>query len=343
MNLQPYTFRIDLPQESRCSTSENPDHKRQREEWESQMEEVKKQKTGVETTLALAVETSKRYLHESEELRKQINAMHESCDACKTKDANNQTLKNTILWMQKMDNKGDQDLKGFLHGLTTEKLELETEIDRFRGEMKSLKDLNESLEQKIASRDLLSFQSNDETEKLREENIALREQVKSLTEKYSALVQKTSTSSTLVALQESFNKLQENFNSFIPGSGSIQASSDDVGSHATSSKSLPVSPECMSEQPTAADIPLMKKHLEDRIFTLTGFKKRPEGVAVEVVIDVAPRGDAKNYRKGILESVSKVQGANTYIKCNVRSCTKLYSMPVASLEKVVREWIVFMQ
>jgi len=99
----------------------------------------------------------------------------------------------------------------------------------------------------------------------------------------------------------------------------------------------------MSEQPTAADIPLMKKHLEDRIFTLTGFKKRPEGVAVEVVIDVAPRGDAKNYRKGILESVSKVQGANTYIKCNVRSCTKLYSMPVASLEKVVREWIVFMQ
>lgn len=303
------------------------------------MEEVKKQKTEVETSLALAVETSKRYLQESEELRKQINAMHDSCDSCKTKDANNQKLKNTIFWMQKMDNKGDQDLKGFLHRLTTEKLDYETEIDRLRAEMKSLKDLNETLEQKIASRDLLSFQSNDETETLREENTALREQVKSLTEKYSASVQNTSESNSLTALQEKFNRLQENFNSLFPGSGS----NDDAGSHATSSKFLSVSPECMSEQPTAADIAPMKKHLEDRIFTLTGFKKRPEGVPVEVVIDVAPRGEPKNYRKGILESVSKVQGTNTYIKCNVRSCTKLYSMPVASLEKVVREWIVFMQ
>jgi myosin heavy subunit len=229
---------------------------------------------------------------------------------------------------------------------------LKTENETLRSEIKSLQARNEALQQTIASNDLLSLQNQSQEEKkqlatLEAENRHLETEVKTHKTRAERFYRELSYyENQKIDLEKQKNNFKKDLTvlraQILDTIDSFEAD-DDRTPDTSNSNSVYVGCERMSEEPTVQDLPLMKQHLQNRMFTLTGFRNKPQDMQVEVVIDVAPRSEAKNYRKGILESVFRVSGSTGYVKCNVKSCTKTYCIPVASLTKMVQEWIVSMQ
>ena len=278
---------------------------------ESSYEDIKQKYFATKKVLDKEVHSTKRLLQENDQLRDQINNMHNTC-------RNYEALRAEV---DKMKSQGI-----FINSLiqdTTEKKQLEVQNDQLRKELHTIAAENQKLLEQVASMNLLALQkqSSNHNEILKDLN--------TLTE------WKTQVLDTLEAL--------------IVDAGKKRPRDEDneyVHSEASTSKRICISPEEMSEVPTTADIPCIKQHFISRVFTFSGFKKhiqgKPADTRVDVVIDVAPRGESKNYRKGILTSVWK-EGGTQYVKCNVRSCGQTYRLSVASLEKMMKEWVIFVQ